>query len=194
MLARARARTARLPADVQARLEWVQADMTDFALPGRRFDLVFVAYNSFWLLDDVAAQGECLRCVARHLEPHSRLILDLFPPNEDDRQSESGIAQHLALRRHGRRLLRLKDYEYDADRRVGLSTVRYYAEPATSDGPLDLLATFHYPLRLAEPPEVEALLAANGFAVEACYGSYRREPLTPDSPRAIYLARPVSTG
>jgi SAM-dependent methyltransferase len=192
MLSRARVRTAHQPADTQARLEWVRADMSRFELPGQRFGLVFVAYNSFWLLDDLAAQASCLQCVARHLEPHGRLALDLFPPNEEDRQSETGIAQHLALRRHGRRLLRLKDYEYDERRGVGLSTVRYYAEPVPSGGTLDLLAMFRYPLRIADPPEVEALLAANGFTVETRYGSYRCEPLTPDSPRAIFIARPAA--
>lgn len=191
MLARARARAAHQPADTQARLQWVRADMANFDLPGQRFGLAFVAYNSFWLLDDVAAQAACLRCVVRHLEPQGRLVLDLFPPNEEDRHSESGIVQHLALRRHGRRLLRLKDYEYDGGRRVGLSTVRYYAEPPETDGALELLATFRYPLKLADPPEVEALLAATGFAVESRYGSYRYEPLAPDSPRAIFVAKPT---
>src|ERR671922_1138435 len=81
MLARARARTARLPDAVRARLRWIQGDMAAFELPGQRFTLVFVAYNSFWLLTDPARQAACLRCAARHLAVGGRLALDLFPPN-----------------------------------------------------------------------------------------------------------------
>jgi SAM-dependent methyltransferase len=189
MLERARARTERLPPPVAARLAWVQGDMTDFDLPGRAFPLIFVAYNSFWLLDTEAAQAACLRAVARHLAPGGRFVLDVFPPTRDDRLDDVGLVQELPLARRGRRILRVKDYLYDAGREVATSDVRYYAGGDPSTAPATLLARFRYPLRLAPPDAVRDLLEREGFSVEETYGSYRRGPLLPDSPRAIFVTR-----
>jgi SAM-dependent methyltransferase len=189
MLSRARQRTQHLPPEVAARLHWVRGDMTSFELPGRRFGLVFVAFNSFWLLQTPEAQAACLRAAARHLAPGGRLALDLFPPNEQDYEDETGIAERLRLPYRGRRVLRLKDYHYDPARRIATSDVRYYTAGQDDFTPATLLTTFRYRLRLAPPEEVQALLRATGYTVEATYGDYRREALTPDSPRAIFIAR-----
>jgi hypothetical protein len=53
------------------------------------------------------------------------------------------------------------------------------------------LATFRYVLHLNDPGQVRQLLASEGYEVEAEYGNYRFEPLTPGSPRAIFVTRPV---
>lgn len=189
MLERAAARTSRLPPETAARLDWVQGDMSAFDLPGRRFGLIFVAYNSFWLLDSEAAQAGCLAAAARHLAPDGRLVLDLFPPNADDRRDDTGLVQELPMSRHGRILLRVKDYTYEAQSAIATSDVRYFSAQAPPPAPADLIARFRYRLRLADPDAVQALLERAGYAVEETYGDYRREPLLPDSPRAIFVCR-----
>ena len=189
MLARARRRTAHLTPEVQARLEWVQGDMADFDLPGRRFGLIFVAFNSFWLLTDPAAQRDCLACAARRLAPGGQLVLDVFPPNEVDYGDEDGILQFVPLPRRGQELLRVKDYRYDAARHLAISDVRYYGFRSAGEPETHLVAQFRYCLRLDEPPAVHALLAAAGYDVVATHGTYDRQPLEPDSPRAIFVAR-----
>jgi SAM-dependent methyltransferase len=189
MLDRARGRTARLPPAVQERLTWVQGDMADFRLPNQAFGLVFVAFNSFWLLPSPDAQARCLRCAAQHLAPEGRLVLDLFPPNDDDHRDEVGLAIHLPAQHKGRGLLRLKDYRYDPERRLAISDVRYYAEDRLSDAVKGLVATFRYTLRLAAPEEVRALLEDEGYKVESVFGSYGEAPLAPYSPRAIFVCR-----
>lgn len=185
MLDRARTRTNHLPEAVQARLQWVRGDMANFSLPNQQFQLIFIAYNSFWLLTDPAAQEACLACVARHLAPGGRFILDLFPPNADDYTDETGIAQRLAVPHRGRDILRLKDYVYDGARHLAISDVRYYAETPT--GVSELLGRFSYALRLAPPEEVRLLLQRQGFRILQEFGTYTREPLEPDSSRAIFV-------
>jgi SAM-dependent methyltransferase len=194
MLDRARARAARLGEPARERLHWVQADMADFDLGERRFGLIFVAFNSFWLLTSEAAQRRSLATIRRHLAPDGGLILDLFQPNPDDYQSEQNIAQLLATGRGGPPMLRLKDYHYDPQTRLATSDVRYYrreGRPGEFERAGRLLATFRYTMRIAEPEEVAALLTSGGFVVEDCYGSYEREPLGPLSARAIFVARPA---
>lgn len=194
MLARARARTGRLAPAAQERLTWLQGDMADFHLPGRTFGLVFVAYNSFWLLTDPADQARCLRCAAAHLAPGGRLVLDLFPPNPDDYTDEDGIAVHLAAKHKGSDLLRVKDYRYDPARRLAVSDVRYYAEDRACGTVKGLVASFRYTLRPVEPPEVVAQLHTAGFEVEVVHGGYDESPLLPHASRAIFVCRTAAAG
>jgi ubiquinone/menaquinone biosynthesis C-methylase UbiE len=186
MIARAEGRAARLPPDVQGRLRFVLGDMSDFTLPDRSFGLIFVAYNSFWLLQTPARQARCLECVQAHLAPGGRFVLDVFPPNEDDYTGETGITQYLSMAYRGQTVVRVKDYAWDARRRLGVSDVRYYGG-RRGDARRRLIAEFRYALRLAPPAAVRALLTRAGFAVRETYGSYDKEPLGAESPRAIFV-------
>jgi SAM-dependent methyltransferase len=197
MLARAKQRKERLPPQVQERMTFVLGDMSDFDLrdtpgagyPSPGFGLIFVAYNSFWLLNDPGLQLKCLQCVRRHLAPDGRFVLDVFPPTPDDYQNETGIAQWLPTTMRGQTLLRVKDYTFDSSTQLATSDVRYYTASRTSEQPTRHVAQFRYTLRPAPPDDVRALLESQGFTVEATYGSYERDPLTPDAPRAIFVAR-----
>lgn len=189
MLDRARQRTARLPAAARDRLRWVQGDMSSFAIPDGQFGLIFVAFNSFWLLHSVELQLRALRSMADHLAPGGAVVLDLFPPNQDDYADEIGIAQPLPARWHGHPILRIKDYTYDTTLDLAISDVRYYATDPAKSGANRLMASFRYTLRIAEPESVIALLSDAGFTVHATYGTYTREPLDAGTPRAIFVAR-----
>ncbi|MHB2020937.1 MAG: class I SAM-dependent methyltransferase [Candidatus Xenobia bacterium] len=72
MLAAARAR-------LDSRVHLVEGDMRDFSLP-RRFALVLIPYRAFQHLLSARDQRKALRCIAQHLEPEGRLIVDLFDP------------------------------------------------------------------------------------------------------------------
>ena len=187
MLERARGRTARLGPETRERLTWVQGDMTDFDL-GQRFGVVFIAYNSFWLLRTEALQEQCLACAKRHIAPGGALVLDLFPPLPDDYVAEEGITQYVAMAYKGQALVRVKDYSWSARTRLGTSDVRYYGEKRTSS-PRRLLAQFRYALRLVPLERVHALLDRCGFDVLETYGTYEKGTLEPTSPRAIFVCR-----
>ena len=191
MIERAESRTAHLAPEVRQRLRWVQGDMTRFDLPGERFSLIFVAYNSFWLLQTLAKQRACLARVRAHLAPGGRLALDLFPPTEDDRVGEEGMTQYLAMAYRGQTVVRVKDYAWDERRKLAISDVRYYGEKRVT-GPARersrrLISQFRYALRLAPPAQVQALLTREGFEVLETYGSYERDPLDESASRAIFV-------
>lgn len=187
MLDRAAGRTARLPEAVRARLRWVEADMSDLRLDGVRAALVFIAFNSFWLLDS-AGQDRCLARIRRHLAPGGRLVLDVFPPTSQDHADEDAISQFLGRRWRGRSVLRVKDYRYDPATNRAISDVRYYATERDRVAPAMVIAQFRYVLHPEAPERVEARLARAGFTVEDRVGTYGRDPLEPDSPRAIFIA------
>ena len=196
MLDRARSRTAHLPPAAHDRLTWVQGDMGRLDLGAQRFGLIFVAYNSFWLLPTEELQSACLVGVRQHLAPGGRFVLDVFPPVEDDFQDEKGIAQRLAMAARGRAIVRVKDYTYDASNCLAVSHVRYYGERRgrnqETDGRVELMGEFRYSLRIAPPEEVQDLLERNGFTVQEIYGSYEKDPLEAASPRAIFVCEVIS--
>src|SRR5690606_8126514 len=68
MLARARARVARLGLAARDRAAFVRADMRRFAL-GARFPLIVMAFNSFEHLYTRVDVAQCLERVREHLEP-----------------------------------------------------------------------------------------------------------------------------
>ena len=188
MIERAEGRAARLPLDVRARLRFVRADMSRFAVPDRQFGLIFVAYNSFWLLATPAQQARCLECVRTHLAPGGRFVLDVFPPTEDDYTGEAGITQYLSMAYRGQTVVRVKDYTWDARHRLGVSDVRYYGE-RRGESRRRLITEFRYALRLAPPAAVKALLTRTGFEVLETFGDYDKSPLESDSPRAIFVTQ-----
>lgn len=192
MLARAAGRTARLPDAVRARLRWVEGDMSTLDLGNLRPALVFVAFNSFWLLDH-DAQDRCLARVRASLVDGGQLILDLFPPTSQDYTDEDGITQFLGRKWRGRSVLRVKDYRYDPSTNRAASDVRYYATDRDRAAPAAVIAQFRYVLHPEAPDRVEARLARAGFTVTARYGTYDRAPIEPDSPRAIFIATVAAT-
>jgi ubiquinone/menaquinone biosynthesis C-methylase UbiE len=191
MIARAVGRTARLPEATRARLRWIKADMATVDLGTVRPSMIFVAFNSFWLLDD-ATQDLCLARLRNVLAPDGRLVLDLFPPTDQDYTDEDGITQFLGRRWHGRSVLRVKDYRYDRSTNRASSDVRYYSTDRDRGSPAAMLAQFRYVLHPEAPDRVVARLANAGFAIEAQYGTYGRGPLEADSPRAIFTASVAS--
>jgi SAM-dependent methyltransferase len=82
MMAVAEAKRANEPAEVNARIRFVRADMTDFSL-GTTFALAIIPFRAFQALLTSDAQRSALACIRRHLRPNGRLIVDLFDPRLD---------------------------------------------------------------------------------------------------------------
>jgi SAM-dependent methyltransferase len=192
MIARAVGRSARLPEATRGRLRWIEADMATVDFGEVRPSLVFIAFNSFWLLDD-EGQDRCLARLRDALAPDGRLVLDLFPPTEQDYTDEDGITQFLGRRWHGRSVLRVKDYRYDRATNRASSDVRYYSTDRDRGGPAAILAQFRYVLHPEAPERVHERLTKAGFSVQARYGTYARGPIEPESPRAIFIATVART-
>src|SRR5436190_4898662 len=72
--ARAKSAAAHVAAD------FVSGDMRRFAL-GRRYGLIFVAFNSLLHLTTNEALGECFACVREHLAPDGIFAFDVFNPS-----------------------------------------------------------------------------------------------------------------
>jgi SAM-dependent methyltransferase len=179
------ARAKQKAAAAGVRLELVVADMREFALP-EPFRLIIIAFNTFLLLSP-DERRVCLTRVREHLARDGIFVLDVFQPNPDVIAAKQGAIVHEWTRTDsetGRTVVKSQCSEADVD---GVETTHLYDEIDTGGAVRRYVRTFrlHYVYRR----ELELLLAGAGFEVEAVYGSYELEPVTPRAPKLLAVAR-----
>lgn len=168
MLKRAAAKAA--AAGVE--LELVRGDARSFDL-GRRFRLIFMAFNSMQHLGKLEDLEGLFRSVRRHLSPGGRFILDVFNPDPlslvRDPEELLPVAYYDDPAGGGKMLVN-EQYSYDREAQVSRIVWHYRRE---KDG-RTLKKTLN--LRCFFPQELPALLKYNGFCVTARYGDFLRTP------------------
>ena len=150
--------------------------MADVAVDGE-FALVFVVFNTFFMLTSQAEQVRCFRNVAAHLAPGGRFVIHAFVP--DTSRIEHG--QDLSVREAGLDRVRLDATVYDAlAQRLDTTQVRI-----TEDG----MRFVHAKLRFAFPPELDLMAQLAGLELESRWSSFDRAPFTADSAFAVSVYR-----
>ncbi len=151
-------------------------DMADVPVDGR-FSLVFVVFNTLFMLTTQEAQVRCFRRVAAHLEPGGRFLVHVFVP--DTSRIERG--QSLGVKDVGREMVRLDASLYDPQaQRVHTTQIRI-----TEAG----IRLVHSRLRYASPPELDLMAQLAGLELEARWASFSREPFTDASPFHVSVYR-----
>ncbi len=151
-------------------------DMADVAVDGE-FALVFIVFNTFFMLGSQAEQVRCLRNVAARLAPDGRFLLHAFVP--DTSRIERG--QDLSVREAGLDRVRLDASTYNAvEQRLETTQVRI-----TEAG----IRLVHAKLRFAFPPELDLMAELAGLTLESRWGSFTRAPFTGDSAFAVSIYR-----
>ena len=178
-------RARRRAADAVVAVDLVLGDMRDFAL-SEPFRLIIIPANSFLILapeDRFAA----LARIREHLSSDGTFILDVFQPDP----AVIAGAQGAVVQEWSR-----------LDPATGNTVVKSSSSTADVDGVLFSIiyddidahgvakryvrsARLHYLYRR----ELELLMSAAGFTIDALYGSWELGPLTPSSPKLIALAR-----
>jgi hypothetical protein len=176
------------PAEIQARVQLLQADMRSFTLPGA-FRLVTSPFRPFQHLQSVEDQLACLDCVHRHLVPGGSFILDLFNPSlpfltRDDVGVEFGDEPEFTMP-DGRRVTRMqkisaRDYFNQVNH---VELIYYVTHP---DGRKERLVDA-FPMRYLFRFEAEHLLVRAGFELEQIYGDYDKSPFGSKYPGELLL-------
>ncbi len=181
----AHARTKAEAADVN--ILWVEADCRKFVL-GRKFALIFMAFNSMQHLHDHASLAALFDGVGRHLAPGGRFIFDVFNPslailNRDpgqrylDRQYEDS---------EGRGTITLEmTAVYDDAAQVNRMKW-YFSLPGEKDFRVEQLD-----VRCFFPQELDLLVRANGFEMEHKFGNFERKPFASGDMKQIVIAHPA---
>ena len=179
MLDAARRKAAEAGVDV----ELVEGDMRTFAL-GRRFGMIFVAFNSLLHLTTNDALGDCLARVREHLAPNGVFAFDIFNPSiqsiargPEERTTQTRLPDPELGEIHVETTM-----NYDA-----ATQVNHAAWHLSAPGRPDYL-TIPLHLRCIFPQELPLLLAANGFQLASRFGDCGGVPFTSESPRQVCLA------
>lgn len=191
MLGVCRSRLAEEPAEVQARVTLVQADMRRFGLD-RQFALVTTPFRAFQHMITVRDQLAALTNMREHLVDGGRLILDLFNPSvpylaDDARLGEFGEEPPFTMP-DGRTVIRkARILSRDYHRQVQeVELIHYVTHP---DGREESVSQ-KFPMRYLFRYEAEHLLIRAGFTIEALVADYDRSPYGSQYPgELIFVAQ-----
>jgi len=187
MLAVARRKLDGEPAEVSERVNLIHADMTQFDL-GKRFGLVIIPFSAFQVLLTRADQRACLERCRAHLEPGRLLAIDVFNPRLSRLTSSAPVLecpQEFTVP-GGQTVCWSGETEYDLTSQTLRSRWRYErTAPGGETTVSQHVLALHYFFRF----EMEWMLEACGFEVEALYGDFGRSEFTDESPEMIFVAR-----
>ena len=151
-------------------------DMADVPVDGT-FTLIYVVFNTFFMLMTQEQQVRCFRNVAAHLAPGGRFVLHAFVP--DTSRIEKG--QDVSVREASLDLVRLDTTIYDSQaQRLDTTQLRI-----TEQG----IRLSHAKLRYAYPPELDLMAQLAGLTLEARYATFDKQPFTAASAYAVSVYR-----
>jgi SAM-dependent methyltransferase len=183
MLAHAR----RKAGEAGVEIEWVEDDCRTFAL-NRTFAMIFIAFNSMQHLHDQASLAALFANVRKHLAQGGRFVFDVFNPSlailtrdpnqrHLDRQYEDP---------EGRGTITLEmTAVYDDAAQVNRMKW-YFSLPSQKDFQVEQLD-----VRCFFPQEVDLLVRANGFEIEAKYGDFARKAFASGDMKQVVVCRPT---
>lgn len=173
----------------QGRLELVMGDIGDFKLR-ERFSLVISAANSFGHLLTREEQTSALRCAREHLIPGGLLILDIDNPLTRLAPERDGELVLAWTKKHpSTHNLVCKFVSSYTEKSEQIQQFTYIYDEVDRPGSVTRTVV-SFPLRYSYRAEVELLLGAAGYTVEAVYGDYYLDEYVQDSDRMIFVASP----
>ena len=193
MLEQCRIKLQAESAEVRARVELTQADMTAFDL-GKQFALATLPFRPFQHLLTVDQQLACLTTIHRHLVDGGKVILDLFNPSLDylvnrpiGVELPEGPPFTLPDGRHVVRSFRIAA----EDRFAQVNDIELIYDVSSNGESKREVHAFR--MRYLFRYEAEHLLARAGFAVEHLYAGYDRSAYGSTYPgELIFVARKVT--
>ena len=144
------------------------ADMADFA-SDETFDFAFLIFNTLFNLTSQEDQVSCFQNVAACLTPGGKFLVETFVPDV----SRFRDHQSVVVNKLDKDQLWIEAVAHDpVTQRIDAQRVRF-----SSDG----FALKPLPMRYAWPAEIDLMAKLAGLERVARWGSWTRDPFTPDS-------------
>jgi SAM-dependent methyltransferase len=170
------------------RVTLLEGDMRELDL-GARFNLAFIAVNSFMHLLSTDDQLAALERIRHHLNPGGLFLLDLFNPDLArllDMKGQMILDESVTDPDTGHPVMRFHVDKVD----LGQQQIHaaFIIDEMDEKGQVRRVV-FPYEVRYLFRYELELLLRQAGFKLEALYGSYDLDEYTGDSGKIIAVAR-----
>ncbi len=186
MLQRARMKAEQLSSKLH--VEWVEGDITNFSLGGRKFRLILAPFHVLQELRDLNEIERCLYCVAQHLEPTGKFVVVVQPPRWETLKVERRFLKTVYNQRTNEVVNCYQSLEVDPIWQKLRGEYEY--EIWDREGHMrQVVAPFEGSYLTC--PEMALLLRAAGLQMEAVFGSFERDKLTAHSKQMIFVAQPL---
>jgi SAM-dependent methyltransferase len=185
MLAHARAKAKQTGVEIS----FIEGDCREFEL-GRKFALIFMAFNSMQHLHDHASLAGLFSSVRKHLAANGRFIFDVFNPKisalartPEDRRPEREYEDP-----EGKGTIVLEQtMHYDDASQV--SRIKWYFSRRGSNGLEPDFRVEDLHLRCFFPQELDLLVRSQGFELLDKFGNFERKPFASGDPKQIVVCR-----
>lgn len=166
--------------DPDGRIAAVLGDMVEDQPPGP-FDVVLVAYNSMFNLEDADRQRACFAAVADRLAPQGVFLVEAFVPDDPPQRGTVVTVRSMSSDE-----VVLSVSEHDPDRQSAHGHLVQLV-----DG--ERLRLRPWAIRYAAPSELDAMATSAGLRLRERWQDAARNPFNPDSARHVstYVATAV---
>lgn len=156
------------------RITITQGNFAAVPVPGK-FGLIYIVFNTFFMLGSQEEQVQCFRNVAQHLAPGGCFVIEAFVP---DVTRFSGGQVNWAQKVTTEKVLLDVGMHERAEQRVVSQKI------VITEGNIRL-----YPaqMRYAYPPEMDLMAQLAGLRLRERWSNWKREPFTSESGQHISI-------
>ena len=158
-------------------------NMQDFRL-AKKFDFIFIGFNSFLhnLTDKDALN--CLRCVREHLNSDGIFLLSIFLPDPEFLYRDEYLHEARTFFNYkGKQCRVLEKNSYDDETQINSLTWQLEINGKLSD------ETYSFKQRMFYPHKMHLLFQESGFSVQEKFGDWDMNPMNEESPLQIYICK-----
>ncbi|MGC2194583.1 MAG: class I SAM-dependent methyltransferase [Terriglobales bacterium] len=185
MLEHARAKAKHAGRDIQL----IEGDCRRFEL-GRKFALIFMAFNSMQHLHDHASLAGLFTSVRKHLAEGGRFVFDVFNPSiailarsAEDRRLEREYADP-----DGQGTIAF-EHTMNYDDATQVSRIKCYFTWRGENGEEREFRLEDLHLRCFFPQELDLLVRSHGFEIVEKFGNFERKPFASGDQKQVVVCR-----
>ena len=162
--------------------KFITGNMRHFNL-GKKFDLIFIPFNSFLHLFTEEEMAQCLGAVQNHLTENGKFLLDIFVPDPEflyrniDKKYKEMTINHPDSGKCD--IWQKNQFEEDTE----INHIHWYFD-REDGGHVD---EYEFDMRMIYPDTMDRVLSDSDFTIEEKWGDYDGEPFNETSLLQLYI-------
>lgn len=162
------------PKDVRDRINYLEADMTDFNL-SRKFDLIIIPLYSFQALSTDQERDSCFKCIKNHMDHNTLLIITMFVATP--KRFKPGPRKGLEFYDEVLKCTVKRNTFIDGHAKAKQVVHSHYVFELLQDGKVIDTKTEYLELSYFSDSQAQDLFKNAGFRIRESYGAYDKSPI-----------------